>query len=319
MTGYDATRVEYAVHSVFGGTPVEDAARAAGIRAPQLAEAVERYQAAGRSTLETEPNGWQQVNIRFVDYEQAQRAFRAYIAPALRTGPIGTWWFVRKAPYWRLRCHPAAGATEQDVAAHVAAALDSSVSWGVTADWRTALYEPETIAFGGPAGLPLAHALFHTDSEGVLNHARIAEENPPDVLGAKETSLLAMTLLMRAARLELGEQGDVWGRVEQRRPLTNDVTPKQVSTMTTPMKRLLLTDARPLLDSGPLAPFRAWFETLEQHGRVLADAAEAGELSAGKRAILVRHILFHWNRMGFGPRQQSIWARAAREAAMGTD
>ncbi|MFE2293722.1 thiopeptide-type bacteriocin biosynthesis protein [Streptomyces sp. NPDC059452] len=319
MTDYDPARMEHAVHGVFGGAPVEDAARAAGVPATQLAEAVELYAAAGRATLDTAPIGWQQVNIRFVDYERAQHAFSACLAPALRTWPVGRWWFVRKAPHWRLRCHPAPGASAQDMADHVAAALDSSVSWGVTADWRPALYEPETIAFGGPAGLPLAHALFHSDSEGVLGHARVAEENPSDVLGAKETSILAMTLLMRAARLELGEQGDVWGRVEERRPLADDVTPQQVSTMTSPMRRLLLIDARPLLDSGSLTPVRTWIEALEQHGRVLANAAAAGELSAGTRAILVRHILFHWNRMGFGLRQQSIWARATRTAAMGTD
>ncbi|WP_145503290.1 thiopeptide-type bacteriocin biosynthesis protein [Streptomyces sp. CFMR 7] len=318
MTDYDPVRIENAVHRVFGGAPVEDAARAAGISALKLAEAVERYEAAGRATLDTAPVGWQQVNIRFEDYKQAQRAFRAYLEPALRAWPVGRWWFLRKAPYWRLRCHPGPGASAQDMADHLAAALDSSVSWGVTTDWRPALYEPETTAFGGPAGMPLAHDLFHSDSKGVLDHARAAEENPSDVLGAKETSLLAMSLLMRAAQLELGEQGDVWSRVEERRPLPDDITPQQVSNMAPSMRRLLLADARPLLGSGPLAPVRTWIEDLEHHGHRLAAAAEADGLSTGKRAILARHILFHWNRMGFGLCQQAIWARASREAAIGT-
>ncbi|MFE7482859.1 thiopeptide-type bacteriocin biosynthesis protein [Streptomyces sp. NPDC057552] len=180
------------------------------------------------------------------------------------------------------------------------------------------LFAGPMTAFGGPAGLPLAHDLFHSDSKGVLDHARAAEENPSDVLGAKETSLLAMSLLKRAAQLELGEQGDVWSRVEDRRPLPDDITPQQVGTMAPSMRRLLLTDARPLLRSGPLAPVRTWIEDLEHHGHRLAAAAEADDLSTGRRAILARHILFHWNRMGFGLRQQAIWARAAREAAIGT-
>ncbi|WNI21602.1 thiopeptide-type bacteriocin biosynthesis protein [Streptomyces sp. ITFR-16] len=318
MTGYDPARVEHAVHSVFSGGRVEDAARAADVPAAQLAEAVERYQAAGRAALEGTTRGWHQVNIFFVDYERAERAFRAYFLPRLRTGgPVGQWWFVRKAPHWRLRCHPAPGATARDVADHIAAILDSSKSCGATAGWHSALYEPEMIAFGGPAGLPLAHALFHTDSEGVLDYAGIYEEGPSGILGAKETSLLTMSLLMRAARLEAGEQGDVWGRVEERRPLPKDVSPQQVSAMTAPMRRLLLTDSRPLLTTGPLTPVRPWVEALRHHGRHLAEAAEASTLSIGKRAILARHILFHWNRMGFSVRQQSIWSRAAREALLG--
>lgn len=319
MTGYDSVRVEHAVHSVFSGAPVEDAARAAGLPPAQLAEAIERYQAAGRAALKAAPLGWHQVNIRFVDYERAEHAFRAYLFPGLRAdGPVGQWWFVRKAPHWRLRCHPAPEATSQDVAAHIAKALNSSVSCGATANWHSTLYEPESIAFGGPAGLQLAHALFHADSEGVLDYNSAFEANPADLPEPKETSLLTMSLLMRATGLEAGEQGDVWGRVEERRPLPDDVPPQRVSAMTAPMKRLLLTDARPLLADGTLTPIRPWIESLQHHGRRLAEAAESHKLNTGKRAVLARHILFHWNRMGFSIRRQSIWSRAAREALLGT-
>ncbi|MGW2591698.1 thiopeptide-type bacteriocin biosynthesis protein [Streptomyces sp. NPDC001515] len=318
MTDHDPARVEHAVHRVLNGTPVEDAARTALVPAEQLAEAVEHYQAAGRASLETARPGWHQVNIRFADYDRAERIFRSHIVPSLRPGgPIGLWWFVRKAPHWRIRCHPATGATTQDVADHVAQALNRSVSYGVTANWHPALYEPETIAFGGLTGLPLAHALFHADSEGALTYLGVYEREFSGLLGPKETSLLAMTLLMRAAGLEAGEQGDVWGRVEQRRPLADDVMPQQVSAMTAPTKRLLLTDARPLLADGPLTPVRPWIEALQQHGQRLAETTEANQLSIGKRAVLARHILFHWNRMGFTLRQQSIWCRAAREALLG--
>ncbi|PZT77471.1 MULTISPECIES: thiopeptide-type bacteriocin biosynthesis protein [unclassified Streptomyces] len=319
MTGHDPARVERAVHRVFNGTPMEDAARTALIPAEQLAEAVEHYQAAGRTALETARTGWHQVNIRFADYEHAARDFRNHVVPSLRPGgPVGPWWFVRKAPHWRLRCHPAPGATGQGVADHVAEALNSAMSSGVIADWHAAPYEPEAIAFGGSAGLPLAHALFHADSEGVLDYARVCEEAPSRVLGAKETSLLAMSLLMRAARLEAGEQGDVWGRVEERRPLPRDVTPQQVGAMVAPMRRLLLTDARPLLTAGPLTPVRPWIEALQHHGHRLAEAAGSSALGIGTRAVLARHVLFHWNRMGFSSRRQSIWSRAAREALLGS-
>ncbi|MGW7352963.1 thiopeptide-type bacteriocin biosynthesis protein [Streptomyces sp. NPDC054784] len=315
MTGPDPGRVEDAVLAILGGAPVEDTARTTGITAPQLAAAVEQYRTAGRAALDTARTGWHQVNIRFTDHEHAERAFRAYLAPALRAEPVGPWWFVRKAPYWRLRYHPAPGVGTQDAIDHVTSALDSSVSWGVTAHWKPALYEPETVAFGGPTGLPLAHALFHTDSNGVLDYLHTTETEPSRVLERRETSLLAMTTLLRGARLELGEQGDVWAHVEQRRPLPDDIAPERIDSMVKPMERLLLTDTRPLVDSGPLAPVRAWFEALDDSGQRLADAAEDGQLTTGKRSILARHVLFHWNRMGFTTRQQAIWTRAAREAA----
>ena len=315
---HEGDRIEDAVLAVLGGATVEDAARTAGTRAAALSEAIERYQAAGRAALDAEPSSWHQVNIRFGDYSTAAQAFCAYLAPALRSGPVGTWWFIRKHPHWRLRYHPTADASPEDAARHITEALDSSVSWGVTTNWTSTSYEPETTAFGGPAGMALAHTLFHTDSTGVLHYLHAAADGPPKKLDVKATSLLAMTLMMRAAGLEFGEQGDVWGRVEQRRPLPENVPPEQVSTMVDPMRHLLLTDARPLLDGGSLAPTRMWFEGLERDGQALADAAESGTLSIGKRGILARHILFHWNRMGFTLRQQSIWSRAAREAVLGS-
>lgn len=315
---HDTSEAEDAVLAVLGGTPIEDAARSTGTSPAQLADAVERYRAAGRVALEASPAGWHQVNIRFADYPTAERAFRAYLLPALRDEPIGAWWFVRKHPHWRVRAYPAPGATPEAAVAHLTDALDSSTSWGVATDWQPAPYEPETVAFGGTDGMTLAHELFHTDSVGTLEYLRLATDGHDGMLDPKATSLLAMTLLMRAANLEFGEQGDVWGQVEARRPLTDDVTPNQVSGMVEPLRRLLLIDARPLLEDGPLTPVRSWIEGLERSGRDLADAADEKRLRLGVRGILARHVLFHWNRMGFTTRQQSIWARAARETTLGT-
>ncbi|MFF7156955.1 thiopeptide-type bacteriocin biosynthesis protein [Streptomyces sp. NPDC008139] len=314
---HNANRTESAVLAVLAGTPVEEAARAADTTLAHLSEAVQRYRAAGRAALDAQPSGWHQVNIHFADYPTAHRAFHTHLTPALRTGPVGAWWFVRKHPHWRLRYHPAPDATTEDAIRHVTAALDRSVSCGVTTDWSSTAYEPETTAFGGPVGMTLAHELFHTDSLGVLDYLHSAADSNKKMPDAKTTSLLALTLLMRATHLEYGEQGDVWARVEDLRPLPEAVTPEQVSAMVTPMRRLLLTDARPLLDSGALAPVRPWIASLELSGQALAEAAENGHLNLGVRGILARHLIFHWNRMGFTARQQSIWSRAARETALG--
>ncbi|WP_369165031.1 thiopeptide-type bacteriocin biosynthesis protein [Streptomyces sp. AFD10] len=310
-------RMEDAILTVLGGASLAETAHAAGTGAAQLSEAIERYKEAGRAALDAEPPGWHQVNIRFADYPSADRTFRAYLMPALREGPVGIWWFVRKHPHWRLRFHPAQNASPEDALRHVTEALDSSVSWSVTTKWTSTPYEPEAIAFGGPAGVPLAHELFHADSVGVLDYLAVAADGRTRTLDVKAMSLVAMTWMMRAAGLEFGEQGDVWGRVEERRPLAEDVSPEQVSSMVAPMRRLLLTDARPLLDAGDLARVRPWIEALEQGGKALTDATDSGSIGLGKRGILARHVLFHWNRMGFTLRQQSIWTRAAREAALG--
>ncbi|PIM66210.1 bacteriocin biosynthesis protein [Streptomyces sp. JV178] len=315
----DSSIIEQAILAVLTGTPLTEAAERAQTSPEHLVEATERYRGAGRSALNPQLGSWHQVNIEFTDYHTAERTFRAYLLPALRTGPIGAWWFVRKYPCWRLRVQPGPGTQMEDAIAHLTEVLDSTLSWGVAKRWWPCLYEPETIAFGGPHGMTLAHTLFHTDSVGVLDYHQHMTDSTSGHLGLKETSLLVTTLLLRAAGLEWGEQGDVWGQVEARRPLPAVVGADQVSGMVAPVRRLLTLDACPALTDGLLAPLGNWVTGLEYCGQALADAARAGKLQLGLRGILARHILFHWNRMGFTTRQQAIYSRAARETILGGD
>ncbi|MFF6786858.1 thiopeptide-type bacteriocin biosynthesis protein [Streptomyces sp. NPDC012510] len=314
---HDTSPAEDAVLSVLAGTPIENVASSARTSPARLAEAVARYRAAGRAALDVQSDGWQQVNIQFTDYLTAERVFRAYLLPSLSTEPVGKWWFVRKYPCWRLRVRPAAGATLDETIAHITEAIDNAVSWGVAKDWRTIPYAPETIAFGGPAGMSIAHDLFHADSVGVLNYLHLAADDCEEMLDSKATSFLVTALMLRAAGLEWGEQGDVWGQIEARRPLPDDVDPEQVRGMVQALRRLLMTDAGPALTDGPLAPLREWVTEVKTSGQALADAALDGQLQLGLRGILARHVVFHWNRMGFSTRQQAIWARAARKAVLG--
>lgn len=83
--------------------------------------------------------------------------------------------------------------------------------------------------------------------------------------------------------------------------------------MTAALRQLLTLDARPALADGPLTPLRTWTTSMERGATALADAAPAGSLQLGLRTILARHVLFHWNRMGFTNHQQAIWALAARQ------
>jgi len=197
-------------------------------------------------------------------------------------------------------------------------ALDSAVSWGVVRRWWPSPYESETVAFGVADGMRIAHALFHADSVGVLDYLRgpAAEASVP--LDAKATSLIITSLFLRAADQEWSEQGDVWARVEAKRPLPDDVPPGRVTAMSGTVRKLLTADTTTALTGGnPLAPLAEWADAIERSGQALGNAGREGRLGLGTRGILARHILFHWNRMGFTTRQQAIWSRAAREAVLG--
>ena len=231
----DSSTIEQAILAVLTGTPLTEAAGRAQTSPEHLAVATERYRDAGRSALDPQLGDWHQVNIEFTDYSTAERTFRAYLLPALHTRLVGAWWFVRKYPCWRVRVQPGPGTRVEDAVAHLTEVLDNALFLGVAKRWWPFLYEPETIAFGGPYGMTLAHTLFHTDSVGVLNYHQHLTDSTSGLPGPKETSLLATTLLLRAAGLEWGEQGDVWGQVEARRPLPADVYPDQVSTMVAPV------------------------------------------------------------------------------------
>jgi thiopeptide-type bacteriocin biosynthesis protein len=129
---------------------------------------------------------------------------------------------------------------------------------------------------------------------------------------------LIISTLLRAAGQEWSEQGDVWARVEANRALPDEFPIKRVTAMTLKLQKLLTIDPIPALAAGgPLTPLAKWISGLQHSGQAIADAGHAGRLSLGTRAILARHILFHWNRLGFTTRQQAMWARAARETILG--
>ncbi|MFI5756524.1 thiopeptide-type bacteriocin biosynthesis protein [Streptomyces sp. NPDC051569] len=184
--------------------------------------------------------------------------------------------------------------------------------------WWPSPYEPETTAFGGPEGMEIAHALFHADSVGVLDHLHSGAEGNGQ-LDAKATSLIITSILLRAAGQEWSEQGDVWARVEAKRLLPEDIAAERVSAMTGAMYRLLAIDTAPALTPGsPLAHLAPWAGAIRQGGQALGRAGREGRLGLGTRSILARYVLFHWNRMEFTLRQQAIWARAARETILGS-
>jgi thiopeptide-type bacteriocin biosynthesis protein len=175
---------------------------------------------------------------------------------------------------------------------------------GVT--WTRDIYEPEHHAFGGPASMDLAHALFHADSHHLLSALSGGSAD------RRERSLLLFTALMRAAGLDINEQGDVWARVaEQRSGLAQAPPDLQVWAS-------FVDDVRHHIAGRACADLigASWITSFQEAGRSLRTLRESGKLTRGVRAVIALHVIFHWNRIGLRATAQASLARAATEAAI---
>lgn len=261
---------------------------------------------------------WTQLYVEFPHWADAEKTAAEHLAPVLRQAEaehgLASWWFIRKAPCWRLRLLAQSGSGTHHL---VTAALDDLTDAGLVARYWHGIYEPETAAFGGPAAMTLAHQLFHADSRAVLEpHSRTGAP-----LGQRELSVLLSTTMLHAAGLEWYEQGDVWHLVAAERPLPSDAPPAQLQQLADDLVQLLRADttaAGSLFGPGrPLAPAGPRADAFRQAGRALGTAARTGALERGLRQILAYHLIFHFNRCGLPSRTQSILATAARTAILG--
>ncbi|WP_435888304.1 thiopeptide-type bacteriocin biosynthesis protein [Streptomyces niveus] len=125
--------------------------------------------------------------------------------------------------------------------------------------------------------------------------------------------------MIRAARLEWYEQGDVWDRVitTEHRSAVSDVPPEQFDARVQEIHPLLLSDSDTLLrPGGPLEPAAEWVAAFRSTGQTLMDGVQDGTLDRGLRQVLSSHVTFHWNRLGLSVRGQSILVWAARTAIL---
>ncbi len=251
---------------------------------------------------------WKQVTIAYPSPDRHQRERHAVdhlarVLPAAEAdGLITSWFFIRKGA-WRVRyllAQDADGGGEPNPDP-----LHPLLTDGV--GWTGDIYEPEVHAFGGPASMNTAHALFHRDSRQLLT---FLQGDPAD---RREYSLVLCTALMRTAGLDLNEQGDVWARVAEQRSGLADAPPdpRVWASFTSDVRHLLLGDARADLISGD------WLTAFAETGRTLRTLRENGTLTRGIRAVIALHVIFHWNRLGLTATTQATLARAAKEALFG--
>jgi thiopeptide-type bacteriocin biosynthesis protein len=280
-----------------------------------LSDAVVVYDQAGREALarHAAATEWWQTYLHFTDWPNADTTFTTHVLPILReaeaTGAIDGWRYTRKHPCWRLRLrvHPAGGPLT------VGDGFDRLVSEGRLQGWWPGIYEPETPAFGGETSMTAAHALFVTDSREIQQLRRRGGLT----IGPRELSVLLCTIMMRAARLEWYEQGDVWDRVitTEHRSAISDVPAERLNTRAQEIRPLLLADSDALMRSGgPLEPVAEWAAAFHSAGQALAHGVQDGSLDRGLRQVLSYHVIFHWNRLVLSMRGQSILAWAARAA-----
>ncbi|WP_329021542.1 thiopeptide-type bacteriocin biosynthesis protein [Streptomyces sp. NBC_00690] len=321
-----AGKIERAIHAVLGGTPVSKAAADASLDVRRLEEAIDVYQSAGRAALDasTQPD-WLQVYVQFRDWHTAEQSVITHLWPVFQQaeaeGTIAAWWFVRKFPCWRFRIRPGPSASVSAVQNLMTEEFDAMAAQGAADRWQESIYEPETYVLGGPAGIDIAHHLFHADSREILTYISRHSGQATLPLGRKELSLLLLSTLMRGAGQEWSEQGDIWHNVERRRPLAPNTPLNRLRAMKPDLLKLLALDvgrdSSLLKAGGPLADLSSWFEAFHSAGKQLGEAARTNYLERGIRDITERHVLFHWNRTGLPGPQQSAMARAARTTILG--
>lgn len=314
LTATSPYELAASILAVLAGANLEATAANSALDPVALDEALQVYQAAGLAALERRAeHDWYQVRVEFPAWSTAEAVGAEQLGPRLdrlqATGAVAGWWFLRKHPCWRLRLHGADTAAVDHV-------LDDLTAAGVVARCWPTVYEPETAAFGGPAGMDAAHDLFCADSRGVLGYVR---HDAPG-LGRRELSILLISGLLRAAGLDVFECGDVFDRVTRLRPVPSDADAARIEQLAASVRVLLPIPDLPTSDlftsGGPVAHAEPWLAAFQTAGRQLGDAAAQGHLDRGIRAILTHVLIFHWNRFGLSAASQGILARAATAALL---
>jgi thiopeptide-type bacteriocin biosynthesis protein len=256
---------------------------------------------------------WFHASVRFADWPSSEQAMARLIGPRLdalaATTATGQWWFLRKHPCWRVRI---AGIDPAQAAGLLGQLADERIIDG----WHQEIYEPEEHAFGGPAGMSIAHSLFCADSHGVLGYARL--DSPP--IGRRELSLLLTGALLGSARLDWFERGDVFAQVARMRPAPPPNSTDKLTQLTRQLRVLAAAPAVEAITGSQMAqPGAQWLDAFSGAGRRLGESARRGELDRGLRAVLAHVVIFHWNRLGLPATTQGILATAARDAYLPRD
>ena len=234
---------------------------------------------------------------------------------ALRTsGEVLNDWYLVKSDahgmHVRLRLQPSLPELMANVRAVTEASLAACERDGFIERWCLGQYEPEQFLFGGAFGMELVHILFTLDSQAsvLAGEQRRAR--------ADLISHLWTELLLRFVGLDSFERFDVWSQVSLLRPADDGRWDKQLEQM---------QDAATAIRQLPTPELVRRFHRLIPAGERLLDdlaiwarefmvASNGGQLTRGPRQILAVCLIFHWNRMLYGPGEQMFLAQLRLKA-----
>jgi protein-L-isoaspartate(D-aspartate) O-methyltransferase len=254
-------------------------------------------------TEPTTTTGWRQLNLTCDHWQAAEQMAVTHLRPLLTDAEdITAWWFVRKGDTWRVRLRPATARCVDQI-------TTALLGQGRIRAWFDTIYEPETHAFGGPAGMDIAHDLFHADSRHLLEHLAHADHDH-----RRELAVILATRLLRAAGQDYHEQGDCWTQLATHRTPVSVVLEPSPSTTTAVQQLITATTDSP---ASPLHTTPSWVDAFEHAGRRLADLAARGTLTRGLRSVLTQHLLFLFNRHGISAHDQYVLAAAASRIVFG--
>jgi len=95
----------------------------------------------------------------------------------------------------------------------------------------------------------------------------------------------------------------------------------RVRGMESGLRRLMTVDADPtgtlMSPDGSLSVIAGWSTAFASAGAALGRCAREGMLRRGIRAVLTRHVIFHWNRIGLPYTTQCTLAHAAKTVVLG--
>jgi thiopeptide-type bacteriocin biosynthesis protein len=229
-----------------------------------------------------------------------------------------SWFFIRKAPCWRVRYLPGDSTSKAQTYLH--GHLADLKSTRHVHDFTEVIYEPETHAFGGAEAMASAHRLFHLDTRHLLTYLLNLADTETGHGHRRELSIMLCSAMMRAAGLDWYEQGDVWARVADHREPPDQTSSGERSSLEAGLRRLICVNITGLThEASPLAFASEWFKAFTVAGRELADLAADGRLHRGLRAALAHHIIFTWNRHGLPHATQAVLANTAKTVVFGRD
>lgn len=332
-------RLEQAVLQALTGTSIQEVEQKYEVNGASLPTYAEAYRAAGLQALAsvTSGNRWQYWRIPLVI--SAATRFTTSEDELLSTviGPLCTrlveekyisrWWFMRKTdqgPHLRLRVFGQEPLLSKEGIPRVEEMLAYLEEQKRTQHWTTLTYEPETMLFGGPAGMELAHDLFYKDSDALCQWLAAERQGNEEADMASrrrirpEASLLIIQQLLRGAALDPFELWDTWIKVTQLRPGSTNVSSAQRDRNIAALAGLLTaseTQRRELFGDSLYSIISHWSEHFERAGNALAQLYRDGALQRGLRQVLATHIIFHWNRFSFGAARQVELARMAEISA----